>query len=46
MEVGVEGGRGLYVMWTLRLSFHMGRVLWLTYQVPVKKVVGGGAFVG
>lgn len=29
-----EGGRGLYVIVTLRFDFHIGRVEWVTCHVP------------
>ena len=30
-----DGGRGVYLMRTLRLDFHIGRLEWVTCQVSV-----------
>lgn len=47
-EAGTEvvGGRGLYVIVTFRLDFHMGRVECVTCHVPDSQDVVGGVNAG
>lgn len=41
-----EAGRGVYVMLTFRLDFHIGRVECVTCHVPVRKEGEGAVKVG
>ena len=38
-----DGGRGVYLICTLRFDFHMGRLEWVTCQVSVSHGIVGSA---
>jgi len=42
-----DGGRGVYLIWTFRFDFHMGRLECMTCQVSVsQRMVGNAQLVG